>query len=307
MVAAATTAVLGGAVNAAPLNVYPAGSITFADCCGTTAAATGAPATASPYGSAVTVSDLAGKNVGSLTVTVVLDHPWPDDVDLLLVGPGAKVVLMSDVGGNAGNAIRPDTLTFSDAGPAVGDASQLQSGTYQPTNAASSGTDCDNQHAADSFPSPAPPPPYSTSLSAFNGTPANGTWTLYAVDDCNLGNVPAASISTWSLDITPAIPTNVRIKTFRVVRLKVGAEARWSTGAEAEVAGYNVFRKVGTKRTKVNARIVPAKGTTLGGSYKLRDAKVGKAAATYQLEVVGLDGTKVLGASFLLRAVPKKK
>ena len=64
------------------------------------------------------------------TVTITnFAHSFPDDVDMVLVGPtGANVMLMSDVGGASSTATAPITLTFSDSatsslsdpGPLVG-------------------------------------------------------------------------------------------------------------------------------------------------------------------------------------------
>jgi subtilisin-like proprotein convertase family protein len=68
---------------------------------------------ASPYPAEVTVSGLASK-IEDLNVTLDgLSHSYPDDLDVLLVGPGGqKVLLMSDVGGAA--AVTDVTLTFDD-------------------------------------------------------------------------------------------------------------------------------------------------------------------------------------------------
>lgn len=64
-----------------------------------TGATSGAPA--SLYPTALTVSGASGTLTG-LTVTMKgLTHGWPDDVDVLLVGPsGRAVIVLSDVGGS---------------------------------------------------------------------------------------------------------------------------------------------------------------------------------------------------------------
>ena len=61
--------------------------------------------------------------------------------------------------------------------------------TYQPANYGS----------GDFWPAPAPAGPYSTSLDAFDGEVANGTWRLYVVDDVqpNSGDIEGG----WSLSI----------------------------------------------------------------------------------------------------------
>ena len=99
----------------------------------------------------------------SLTVTLTgFSHTYPDDLDVLLVGPtGASIVLMSDVGGST--AASSVNLTFSDTGASL---TPSVSGTYVPTN----------EGSGDSFPSPAPSGTPSTALSAFTGTNPSGTW-----------------------------------------------------------------------------------------------------------------------------------
>ena len=296
---------LGGSGQAAPTTVFPGGAVTLADCCNNAGAVTGAPSTAAQYPSTITVTGVSG-GVTALSVTAVLDHQWPDDVDLLLVSPNGakKVILMADVAGNSGNAITPDTLTFSGAGSAISDGAQLQSGTYAPTN---SGSDCDNStESADTFPAPAPTGPYGTTLANFNGTPANGQWKLYAVDDCNLGNTLGASITSWSIDITGGGPTAVSIRSFTAKRAKRGVQLRWRTGAEAAVLGFEVYRfSAGKRMAKVNRKLIPAKrsGSGLGATYTLidRSARAGL-TATYRLRVVTLAGKRQWAATTVIKA-----
>ena len=150
---------------------------------------------ATPYPSTINVSGLSGK-VTKVTATLnTLSHQYADDVDVLLVGPGGQnVLLMADAGGGAN--LSNVTLTFDDdAALALPDGSPLPSGTYRPGN----------YTGADSFPSPAPGPPYGTTLSVFNGTSPNGAWKLYVVDDFSVssGNISGG----WRLTIQTATPS----------------------------------------------------------------------------------------------------
>src|SRR2546427_4810492 len=153
-----------------------------------------------PYPSTINVSGTAGT---ISQVTVKLDgytHTYPDDVDVLLVSPtGQKVVVLSDAGG--GGDINNVSLTLSDgAAAALPDSGQIVSGTFKPTNF---GT-------GDTFPAPAPAGPYGATLSAFNGSSANGVWSLFVVDDAAVDQ--GAFSGGWTLTITtvggaPAAPT----------------------------------------------------------------------------------------------------
>jgi subtilisin-like proprotein convertase family protein len=120
-----------------------------------------------------------------------LGHEFPDDVAVLLVGPGGQaVLLMADMGGfrNATNA----TLTFDDSAAApLPDETRIVSGTFRPTR--------QRQCCRFDGPSPAPPPPYAAALTIFNGTDPNGTWSLFVFDD-GAGDVGEIS-GGWSLEI----------------------------------------------------------------------------------------------------------
>ena len=119
-----------------------------------------------------------------------ITHTFPDDIDVLLVGPtGANAIIMSDAGGSA-DATNV-TLVFDDAAASpLPDLSALSSGTFQPTN----------HPPADTFPSPAPTPSGATALSVFNGTSPNGVWRLFVRDDA-LGDFGSIA-GGWCLTIT---------------------------------------------------------------------------------------------------------
>ncbi len=87
-----------------------------------------------PYPSTVTASGVSGAISKVVVALTGFTHTWPDDVDVLLVGPNnEKVLLMSDAGGGTAPAA-PVTLTFDDAAASSLTTARLVSGTYRPTN-----------------------------------------------------------------------------------------------------------------------------------------------------------------------------
>jgi subtilisin family serine protease/subtilisin-like proprotein convertase family protein len=145
-----------------------------------------------PYPSTINVSGLSG-NINSLKVTLTnLSHTWPDDIDVLLVGPtGTKALLMSDVGGSSG--INNVTLTFDPTATSLlPDEGIITSGSYKATDF----------ETGDFFNTPAPGGPYGTDFSVFNGINPNGTWSLYVVDD--VGGDAGTIAGGWSLNIGTA-------------------------------------------------------------------------------------------------------
>ncbi len=143
---------------------------------------------ATPYPSALAVAGVTG-TVQRLAVRLnSLSHTYTADLDVLLVGPGGqKVMLMSDAGGSSN--VSNVTLTFQDGAPAL--TGTVVTGTYSPTDLM----------PGETLPAPAPAGPYPTTLSPFNGTNPNGTWTLYVLDD-EAGDV--GTIASWSLLVTTA-------------------------------------------------------------------------------------------------------
>jgi subtilisin family serine protease len=145
---------------------------------------------ASPYPSIIEVSGINGTLLRIAATLNGINHTWPDDLDILLVGPsGQAVMLMSDAGGSVD--LVDISLTF-DPGAVnlLPEAAQILSGTYLPT-------DFDTGEVMDA---PAPGGPYGTDLGAFAGNSPNGTWSLFVLDDApgDTGNLSGG----WSLRLT---------------------------------------------------------------------------------------------------------
>jgi subtilisin-like proprotein convertase family protein len=166
-------------------NVQVSNAISGFNSTGITIPATGQ---ASLYPTEVNVTNLDGLVTGVQVSLLNFSHTSPDDVDLMLVAPnGRKVILMSDVGGS--NPVNNLELFFTDAATAsLPDSTTITSGNYKPTNF----------EPGDTFPSPAPAgAPTGTKLSALNGLVANGTWQLFLVDDN--GNNAGSINGGWRL------------------------------------------------------------------------------------------------------------
>jgi hypothetical protein len=264
------------------------------------------PGPATPYPSPITV---AGETtaVGDVNVTLsLISDEFPDDLDVLLVGPaGQKALIMSDAGtGLENGALAGATITLDDeAAQSLPDENQITSGSYKPANYGVT-PDCDGvEPAEDTFPSPAPGPPYATTLSAFDSTAPNGVWNLYVVDDCFLFT-PGTINGGWSLTILP--PTAVRIAGLRARLAQEGVVLRWRTAAETDLLGFNVYRSAGARTTtKVNGSLIPAKaaGRAAGASYVLADwHAVAGASNTYRLQALGVGGQRTWVGSVRIKA-----
>jgi hypothetical protein len=262
------------------------------------------PTLATPYPSDIAVSGLTG-TLTQVTVTINdFRHHFPDDVDMLLVGPtGAKFVMWSDVGGITAIGCVDDPCTMSSTGVTITlddaaasllpDGTTLADGTFRPSDAGIAGQDnfptaCSGA-ACDTF--GAAPSGAATFASTFNGTNPNGTWSLYVVDDVpgDAGKI----VGGWALNF--AGPTAVSIASFAARPARTGIALTWRTASETELAGFNVYRS-GTGRTvRVNPRLIPAKrsGTTRGSTYRLVDRTARRGNSyTYRLEAVGVNGLR---------------
>ncbi|HEV2842921.1 MAG TPA: proprotein convertase P-domain-containing protein [Chthoniobacterales bacterium] len=206
---------------------------------------------ANPYPSQINVSGLQG-SVRKARVTLSLSHSFPDDVDILLVGPaGQNAIIMSDVG--AGTDVTTLNLTFDDdAASALPDNGPLVDGTFRPTNF----------EPGDPF-SGAPAPTGTSVLSVFDGTNPNGTWSLYVVDDAGQD---MGQISEWSVafDMEPSTLANIS------TRLRV------ETGDNILIGGFII---TGTQPKDVIVRAIgpslPVAGAIADPTLELRDGQGG--------------------------------
>jgi subtilisin-like proprotein convertase family protein len=202
----------------------------------------------SPYPSQISVGGLP-QTIRKMRVTLFLTHTFPDDLDIMLVGPGGQnALIMSDVGGDV-NASGVG-LTLDDAAAnSLPDEGLLVAGTFKPTN---SGT-------GDAFPGPAPASAGTSALSVFDGTNPNGTWRLFVVDDAtgDMGN-----ISSWRLefDLEPIVLANIS------TRMRV------ETGDNVLIGGFIV---TGTQPKRVIVRAIgpsiPLPGVIPDPTLELRD------------------------------------
>jgi len=211
------------------------------------------PTIATPWPSVINVSNLNGRVVSNLTVTLNgLSHTFPSDISILLVGPaGQAAVLMSTVGGDQDFPVTDLTISLNDLDPdplPILDA--LFSGGFHPTARQSP--------LPFAFPSPAPVGNSNAParLSVFNNTDPNGPWSLFVVDD-----VPGddGSISGgWTLQVDTGIPLAVRQAGTNIVfswpvvtnqtfnlqtSLNLSNPNGWSNvvGTPAQVGGQNIL------------------------------------------------------------------
>ncbi|MCW3009233.1 MAG: hypothetical protein JWP17_3859 [Solirubrobacterales bacterium] len=234
--------------------------------------ATGTAGVSAPYPSTIAVTGQTGA-VTSVTATLTgLAHTYPADIDVLLVGPsGQNVVLLADTGGSTD--ITNVNLTF-DSSALNTVPSPIVSGTFRPTNGGTfDGT------------APAPAGPYGASLAIFNGTVANGSWSLYVFDD-NGGDVGRIN-GGWSLNVTTNGPT-------------VGAFAPTTgpAGTPVVIPGTNL-----TGATAVTFGGIPAAAFTVNSPTQIT-ATVPAGAVSGPINVTTPNGTASSTTTFQVSPIP---
>jgi len=111
-----------------------------------------------------------------------------------------------------------------------------------------------------------------------------------AVEIYLLVNKGTANFDNVLLDGTPLAVT---LTSFRAARSHKGVVLRWRTGTEADTLGFNVYRQLGSRRVRVNRRLLPALGAVAGSSYSFRDSRAPRhRAARYWLEDVSTSGVR---------------
>ena len=153
---------------------------------------------ATTYPAVITVSGFKRGRIKDVNVRIPgFSHDFPQDVDLLLVGPqGQQAIIFSDVGGATPTTSPRDVKLDDEATQALTENGSLVSGTFTPINVG----------GGDEFPAPAPGlnRDEGLGLAVFDGTNPNGAWQLFLVDDANNdGGVLLAP--GWTLTITARV------------------------------------------------------------------------------------------------------
>ena len=150
--------------------------------------------TALPYPSAIGVAGVPGMLARVVVSLTNFSHPWPSDVDALVVSPaGPTTLLMSDAGQGA---VSGATFTFDDAAAqALPQAGSLVSGNYRPASYSTNAV----------LPAPAPGGPYGSMLASHLGNSPNGQWSLFVRDDVFKDSGQIANGWTLSLRTTNTV------------------------------------------------------------------------------------------------------
>jgi subtilisin-like proprotein convertase family protein len=239
------------------------------------------PATPSP--SSILVSGMSGY-VTKVTATLIgVNHTFPDDLDVLLVGPGGQsVMLMSDAGGGAD--LVDVTLGFDDAATAsLPDNTQIVAGTYKPTN----------YDVEDVYANGGPQPPFGATFSGFVGTVPNGTWSLWVIDDSpqDSGTITGG----WTLSLTTDANTPPSISSIQNITLAQDTPSGplAFTMGDAETPVGQLVLKVASSSTD----LVPTNNLVIGGSGASRTITVTPVSGVFGSTTITLTVTDAGGLS----------
>lgn len=260
--------------------------------------ATGTIGNASSYPSVISVTGVVG-TIGTMSLDVHgLTHTYPEDIDMLLVGPGGQTLIVQS---DAGTSVDVNSIHYKlrDGAPGLlSNAGAIVNGQYRPTNYGIT---------ADTFSAPAPAGPYgdsapsgvATFASVFGGISPNGTWALYIVDD--VAGDPGNLSGGWCLnfgDVSPLRISELRLRGPNGANdeyVELVNPTPWPTivAAVDGSAGFALAASNGIARcTMPNGTVIPAMGHFLCAnsiSYSLADYPGGttntSADLTYTTEI----------------------
>ena len=251
--------------------------------------------TATPYPSSINVAGRSG-TITNMTVTLSkLSHKRVQELNMLLVGPTTNMVIFSHVS-NGNRSVTNVTVHLSDdtTYPLPIDYA-LWSEPLWPTAYA----------PVASFPgAPTPTPgPYGTNhfSSTFNGTDANGTWSLYVYDDTDPTGGSIAG--GWSLMIATSgggsLPPQISDITNRTVAINTNTGPIPFTIDD----GDTVLSGLTLSRGSSNTNLVPTNNIVFGGTGSNRTVTVTPVAGqtgTATITVSVSDGVNTGSDSFVL-------
>jgi hypothetical protein len=99
------------------------------------------------------------------------------------------------------------------------------------------------------------------------------------------------------------LPLAVTLYGLRAARSHDGVTLRWRTGTEADTLGFNVYRQQGSRRVRLNRRLMPALGGLGGSSYSFVDRRAPRhRAVRYWLQDVDTQGVRTWHGPVRVRA-----
>ena len=250
---------------------------------------------AGPYPSTRTITDRSGI-VTDLNVRVDgIFHNHPGDIDMMLekVG-GPKVMLMSDSCGSYD--VNAYGWVWDDEAPAAmpaGDGTDVCGTTsHRPTD----------RSPGESLPGPAPPAPYSTSLSAFDLGGANGIYRLWVADDASGDEGFFTSQFSLSFVTRPLAPTSFTQSAIEIAEDGTGTLTVRRSGASAYAPGaVDVRSAPGTAGpgdfTPVNESVTfAADETEKTVEIEALADELAEGAETFTLTISGPSGDAAVGS-----------
>ncbi len=138
------------------------------------------------------------------------------------------------------------------------------------------------------------------------GTSSALTWQLAELDDGpNDGTVNSNPVN-GNLILGP---TAVRLSSCDAIGYDAGVYLNWKTGFETDNLGFNIYREIAGKRTKVNPDVIAGSALMVGTSLQAGQAygwwdKTGaseQAGSTYWVEEIDLNGIRTMHGPFGVR------
>ncbi|MFA6044415.1 MAG: hypothetical protein WC718_05475 [Phycisphaerales bacterium] len=148
--------------------------------------------TATPSGTVNSTINVAGgpSNVTDLNVIFQANHTWDSDVDVVLQGPTGYICLSTDNGGSGDNYL---TTRFDDISTvSITSGVAPFNGNYRPEGTLNGWAGSPLTFVGTNY----------TTMAGFNGTNANGAWTMYVADDTG-GD--SGIWSYWSLEFNGSV------------------------------------------------------------------------------------------------------
>jgi subtilisin-like proprotein convertase family protein len=149
---------------------------------------------AAPYPAPIAVSGVSGL-ITDVNLTVPgLAHTFPSDLQMVLQSPSGTAVKLLSADCGSADVLNKD-FVFDDAAATAPPGACAAGGTFKPTASALA-----------VMPAPAPAGPFGTTMAAFNGASANGTWKLFINDTANADGGWISANPTLTFKTTDVIP-----------------------------------------------------------------------------------------------------